>query len=66
MPDSSNNELPESATGLIALARVAHRNGERQVERAAVDKLARDFGIEVHFPCSESVDRDLERAAKQR
>lgn len=58
-------ELPDDATSLIALARVAHRDGNRGIEQAAVDKLVREFGIEIHFPCSESVDRDLQRAEER-
>jgi hypothetical protein len=50
---------------LIAVARVAHRDGDRALEQAAVDKLLRDYGIEVRFPCVESVTRDLRRAGKR-
>jgi hypothetical protein len=65
MPVKTAPELPEGASALIALARVAHRDGNRQLERAAVDKLSRDYGIEVRFPCVESVDRDLRRSAEK-
>ena len=59
MANKTENTLPAGATALIALARVSHRNGERQVEKSALDKLTREFGIDLHFPCTESVDRDL-------
>ncbi len=35
------NGLADGATSLIALARVAHREGNRRLEQAALDKLAR-------------------------
>ncbi len=66
MPTSTKNDLPEGASALIALARVAHRDGSRQLEQSARDKLARDYGIEVGFTCAESVDRDLHRAEGSR
>ena len=61
MPTPIENDLPDGASALIALARVAHRDGKRGLEQAAVDKLSRDYGIEIRFPCVESVDRDLRR-----
>lgn len=54
--------LPNGASSLIALARVAHRDGNRQLEQSAVDKLIRNYGIAVQFPCEESVEHDLRRA----
>jgi hypothetical protein len=60
--DDKENALPDGAASLIALARVAHRDGNRTLERAAADKLARDYGISLCFTCSESVERDLRRA----
>ena len=62
MPEKIQRKLPDGASALIALARVAHRDGDRRLERSAVEKLAREYGIEVRFPCVESVDRDLRRA----
>jgi hypothetical protein len=62
MPEKNDYELPDGATALIALARVAHRGGDRTLERAAVGKLARDYGLTVSFPCCQSVDRDLATA----
>jgi hypothetical protein len=62
MPNKATTELPNGASELIALARVAHRNGDRRLERSAVNKLVHDFGISVQFRCEESVDRDLRRA----
>ena len=59
METSDECELPESAFKLIALARVAHRDGNRQLEEAAVDKLACNYGIAIYFSCVESVERDL-------
>ncbi len=59
MPQQTDQQLPEGANALIALARVAHRDGSRSVEQSAVDRLARDYGIGLHFNCSESVDREL-------
>jgi hypothetical protein len=61
MPRDFEYELPRSASALIALIRVTHHNGDRRLERAATDKLLRDFGIKVRFPCAESVARDLRR-----
>jgi hypothetical protein len=61
MPAKRKHDLPDGAAALIALARVAHRDGDRMLERAAVDKLSHDYGIEVRFSCVESVDRDLRR-----
>lgn len=61
MPTTVENELPEGASALIALARVAHRDGNRQLEQVAVDKLARDYGIGISFQCVQSVNRDLQR-----
>jgi hypothetical protein len=55
-------DLPDGAAALIALARVAHRDGDRSLEKAAADKLSRDHGIVVRFTCVESVERDLRRA----
>jgi len=54
-----NQKLPDGAIKLIALARVAHREGNRGLEKSAVDKLARVYGIAVRFPCVESVDQEL-------
>ena len=51
--------LPTSATNLIALIRVAHRDGRRDLEEAARNKLAQDFGLRVSFVCCESVDEQL-------
>jgi hypothetical protein len=61
MPEKVEHELPDGALTLIALARAAHRDGNRRLEQAAVNKLSHDYGIEVRFPCVESVDRDLHR-----
>ena len=65
MSAKTDHELPCEATALIALARVAHRNGDRGLEQAAVGKLVRDFGITVSFPCCESVDKDLAVVAEK-
>jgi len=54
-------KLPEGASALIALARVAHHDGDRQLERSVMDRLARDYGIQVNFTCEQSVERDLRR-----
>ncbi len=64
MPEKIEYQLPNGAASLIALARVAHRNGNRGLEQAALAKLARDFGMTVSFPCCESVDRDLAEAGQ--
>jgi hypothetical protein len=56
-------QLPDGASSLIALARIAHRDGNQELQRAAVDKLSRDFGIRVQFTCVESVERDLKQGA---
>ena len=32
---TTNNELPEGASALIALARIAHRDGNRKLEQSA-------------------------------
>ena len=61
MTTSTEYELPEGASALIALARVSHRDGNRRLEQAAAEKLAREYGINVRFTCVESVDRDLHR-----
>ena len=66
MPASNNHNLPNGASALIALARVAHRDGDRRLERSAVDKLVRNYGISVQFPCEESVDQVLHRAEGSR
>ena len=55
------SELPDGAASLIALARVAHYEGNRQLERSAADKLVQDYGIAIRFNCVESVDRELHR-----
>ena len=65
MATKTKPELPSDASALIALARVAHRNGDRKLEQSALGKLARDYGIDVRFPCCESVARDLHRAGKK-
>lgn len=59
MPD--HEQLPDSVTSLICLARVAHTSGDRRLERAALDKLAREYGIRLEFVCVESAERDMER-----
>ncbi len=59
---TTEQELPNGASSLIAVARVAHRDGNRALERAATDKLAKECGIEIRFTCIESVERDLRRA----
>ncbi len=61
MPAKREHDLPDGAAALIALARIAHRDGDQELERATADKLSHDYGIEVRFPCAESVDRDLRR-----
>jgi hypothetical protein len=53
------DQLPDNATKLIALARVAHRNGDRRLEQAARDMLTRQHGITVEFPCCRSVEDEL-------
>lgn len=58
------SDLPDGAAALIALARVAHYEGNRQLERSAVDKLVQNYGIAVRFNCVESVDRDLHRTGE--
>ena len=58
-------ELPDGASALIALARVAHRDGNRDLELAATDRLIRDYGIQVSFPCCQSVGRDIVRASNE-
>ncbi len=58
---SAKNDLPEGVSALIALVRVAHRDGNRPLEQSARDRLARDYGMSINFPCVESVDRDLRR-----
>lgn len=55
-------KLPDGATALIALVRVAHRDGNRRLEESVQSKLSREYGIELHFPCVESVERDLQWA----
>ena len=65
MPTSTKNDLPEGASALIALARVAHREGDRPLEQSARDRLARDYGMSVNFKCVESVDQDLRRAKER-
>jgi hypothetical protein len=62
MTANIKHELPEGASALIALARVSHRDGNRKLEQAAADKLAREYGIDVRFTCVESVERDLHQA----
>ena len=59
MPKRVKPELPDGASELIALARVAHRNGNRRLEQSTVTKLVQHYGISVQFPCEQSVDRDL-------
>jgi hypothetical protein len=66
VPAKAKHELPDGASALIAVARVAHRDGDRRLEQAAVDKLLRDYGIQVSFTCVESVARDLRRAGESR
>jgi len=63
MPTTAERELPDGASSLIALARVAHKDGDRELEQATLDRLSRDYGMRVSFSCCESVDRDLELAA---
>ena len=58
--------LPDGVSVLIALARVAHHDGDRQLEQAAKDKLAREYGLTVGFVCEQSVDRDIQRAGGRR
>ncbi len=65
MPTTSE-KLPDGATTLIAVARVAHRDGDRKLERSALDKLAREYGMTVNFTCEESVARDLARVKEGR
>ena len=62
---TKKDTLPHGASSLIALARWAHRDGNRGLEKAATDKLAIDYGIRIGFPCCESVDEDLERAGRR-
>lgn len=66
MSSTVNHDLPDGASTLIALARIAHREGNRSLEQSALDKLAREYGINVRFTCVESVDRDLERSQNKR
>lgn len=65
MSITAENELPVGAASLIAVARIAHSEGNRALERSAANKLAKDYGIEVHFTCTESVNRELQRGAKR-
>ena len=58
----SDNNLPAGASALIGLARVAHRDGDRQLEQSVINKLAQEYGLTVGFKCVESVERDLHRA----
>ena len=62
MPQNLQPNLPDGASALLALARVAHHDGNRRLEQAAADQLARDYGIVVKFACVESVERDLQQA----
>lgn len=55
----NSSELPDGASNLIALLRIAHREGDRQVERAIREKLARDYGLSVRFTCIESIKQEL-------
>jgi hypothetical protein len=59
MPAKVEHELPDGASALLGLIRAAHREGNRELERAGVEKLSRDYGMTVSFPCCESVDREL-------
>jgi hypothetical protein len=59
MQNTEQNTLPDKASALIALARVAHRNGDRALERAAREKLVQRYGIDLRFRCEESVDEEL-------
>lgn len=65
MPTKVEQQLPDGVSALIALARVAHRDGDRQLEQSATDKLAREYGIGLCFKCTESVERDLRRTGKR-
>ena len=57
---TTKNRLPDGPTALIALARVAHHDGNRRLEQSVRDKLAREFGLTLGFTCVESVDRELQ------
>lgn len=59
MTTKTAEPLPEAATSLIALARVAHRDGDRDLERAAREKLVQQYGIDLRFRCEESVNDEL-------
>ena len=63
MRPAIQHELPEGVIELIAIARIAHRNRNRELEQSATGKLAREYGIVVHFPCCDSVAKDLEAAS---
>jgi len=58
--------LPNGASSLIALARVAHRDGNRQLEQAVLNKLACEYGLTVGFKCMEAVERDLHQTEGRR
>lgn len=62
---ATENKLPDGATALIALARVAHRDGNRPLEQSVRDKLAREYGLTLGFTCSESVDRELQAGGRR-
>jgi len=63
---STTDELPDSATGLIALARAAHRDGHKKLEQAAAEKLAREYGMRVTFVCCDAVDADVAAGSRPR
>ncbi|WP_168564999.1 hypothetical protein [Crateriforma spongiae] len=59
-------KLPVDASRLVALARVAHLNGDKKLERSCNRRLAERFGIRIVFICRDATERELRRTEDRR
>lgn len=58
-----NKELPEDAMQLLSMLRVAHMDGNKDLEKSCADKILEKYGMQISFPVEWAIDQAAKTTA---